>query len=428
MEDLIPKNCQMGGETMKKIGKKIGLLSSVVLAATAVLAAPSHAASSITLVAADYDGNGATQAFWNDLAKTFQAANADIKVNVQIVNWNDINQKVATLVSTGQVPDIVNDNLYSGRAAAGLLYKVSDVLPASVVDNIIPAFLNNSTYNGVPYAVPDLASARALFYNKDILTKAGIANPPTTWAELIAAEKAIKAKVPGVYPYAIPLGPEEAQAEFAIWAGGNGGQYYTNGKWTVNSTANIKAAAFLKSQAASGYTEPHPEQCDRTKCAQALFAAGKAAFIDGAIFFPAWLKANGGSGINYGVGAFPHNEGKNAITLGVQDYFSFFNGNKNATSIGKFMSYFFQPGNYANFLKATGGFIPATKDAGAAAAKDPVLGPFIKLLPNAVFYPGTVATWGTVQGAIQQKIGGIITGSPSGVLSDIQATALKAKA
>ena len=215
---------------MKKLSKRVGLLGSVVLAATALLSVPAHAATTITLVAADYDGNGQTTAFWNNLSKSFTAANPDINVNVQIVNWNDINQKVATLVSTGQTPDIVNDNLYSGRAAAGLLYKASDVLPQSVLDNIVPAFLNNSMYNGAAYAVPDLASARALFYNKDILAKAGVTTVPQTWTQLTAALKAIKDKVPGVYPYAIPLGPEEAQAEWAIWSGGNGGQYYDGKK------------------------------------------------------------------------------------------------------------------------------------------------------------------------------------------------------
>ena len=99
--------------------------------------------------------------------------------------------------------------------------------------------MNNSKYNGVAYALPDLASARALFYNKDILAKAGIKKLPTTWTELEATLKTIKAKVKGVYPYVIPLGPEEAQAEFSIWAGGNGGLIFSDGKWVINSKANV---------------------------------------------------------------------------------------------------------------------------------------------------------------------------------------------
>jgi multiple sugar transport system substrate-binding protein len=415
---------------MKKLSTKVALLGSVVLGATTLLSLPAHAATTITAVVADYDGNGATAAFWTNLSKSFTAANPDITVNVQTVNWNDINQKVATLVSTNQTPDIVNDNLFSGRAAAGLLYKDSEVLPQSVIDNIIPTFLNNSMYNGDAYAVPDLASARALFWNKDILAKAGVTSIPQTWAQLNTAMAAIKAKVPGVYPYAVPLGPEEAQAEWAIWAGGNGGQYYnsTTNKWTINSTSNVVTGLYLQNMVKNGYTEPNPDKCDRTACAQALFAAGKAAFIDGSVFFPGWLKSNGGSAINYGVGPFVHNTGHSSITLGVQDYFTFFKANNHAAEIGKFMTYFFQPDNYAAFLKATGGFIPATKDAGAKAATDPALAPFVALLPHAIFYPDRQATWGTVQGAVQQKIGGIVNGNVTSVLNAIQKTAVNAKA
>ena len=37
--------------------------------------------------------------------------------------------------------------------------------------------------------------------------------------------------------YAMPLGPEEAQAEFSIWMFNNGGDWKTDGKWTINSPA-----------------------------------------------------------------------------------------------------------------------------------------------------------------------------------------------
>ena len=46
--------------------------------------------------------------------------------------------------------------------------------------------------DGVTWAVPDLASARALYYNADILEAAGV-EVPTTWDEMTAACEAIKA-------------------------------------------------------------------------------------------------------------------------------------------------------------------------------------------------------------------------------------------
>ena len=71
--------------------------------------------------------------------------------------------------------------------------------------------------------------------------------------------------------------------------------------------------------------------------------------------------------------------------------------------------------------------IPATKSAGAKAASDPALAPFIKLLPNAVFYPGDVASWNSVKGQIQQGIGQVVSGDPAAVLGQLQTAAAAAK-
>jgi multiple sugar transport system substrate-binding protein len=403
------------------IAAALGLIATTALGVSASKAAGTV---ELKMVAADYAN---MQPYWDGLAAKFTAANPGIKVAVNVVSWDTIDDKVKTLIATGQTPDVVNKGDYSDAAAAGLLYKASEMVSPATLADIVPTFLNNSKYNGVAYAVPDLASARALFYNKDILAKAGIKKLPTTWLQLVTTLQIIKRKVPGVYPYAIPLGPEEAQAEFAIWAGGNGGRMFANGKWTLNSKANIDTMTYIKKLTAGKLTEPNPAKCDRTACAQTLFAAGKAAFINGSVFLPSWLQANGGAKINLGSGAFVHNAGQKAVTLGVQDYFTAYKANGHSAEITKWMDFIFQPDNYAGFLKAAGGFIPATKSAGAAAAKDPALAPFIALLPSAIFYPGDQAAWPAVKGALQQTIGTATIGDPAAVLNGLQTKAEAAK-
>jgi len=416
---------------MKKFTRVSAIAASLALGTSmAIGVTASHAATTLTMIAADYPGDGSTQQNqWNDFATRFHAANPDITVNVTVKSWNDIDQYVATQIAAGKTPDVVNKGDYSAPAASGLLYPASQMVSASTLSDILPTFLNNSKYNGTVYALPDLASARALFYNKDLLTKAGITTLPTTWAQLTTVLGTIHRKLPGVYGYALPLGPEEAQAEFNIWAGGNGGQYYdyATSKWVLNSAANVATATYLKSLVSKGYTEPNPDKCDRTACAQALFAAGKAVFINGSVFLGSWLKANGGAKINFGTGSFVSNTGHKAVTLGVQDYFTAYKANGNQAAIQKWMDFIFQPANYAKFLVAAGGFIPATKSAGAKAASDPALAPFIKLLPNAVFYPGDIASWNAVKGQIQQGIGQAVTGNPNSVLNSLQTQAAAAK-
>ena len=406
---------------MKKVTRRTALVAALALVAgTAVGATSANAADvQLKMVAADYAN---MQPFWDDLATKFAAKNPGITVKVDVVSWDVVDDKVKTLIATGQTPDVVNKGDYSAAAAEGLLYRADEMVSSATLADIVPTFLNNSMYKGVAYAVPDLASARALFYNKDILKKAGVTKLPTTWTELEAVLKKIKAKVPGVYPYAIPLGPEEAQAEFSIWAGGNGGVMFKNGKWTLNSKENVAAMTFLKKLTDQKLTQPNPAKCDRTACAQTLFAAGKAAFINGSVFLPGWLKDNGGAALKLGSGSFVAAPGKKPVTLGVQDYFTAYKANGHKAEIAKWMDFIFEPTNYAAFLKAAGGFIPATKSAGAAAAKDPALAPFIKLLPSAIFYPGDQAAWPAVKGAVQQSIGTALT-NPQKTMDALQAKA-----
>ena len=109
--------------------------------------------------------------------------------------------------------------------------------------------------------------------------------------------------------------------------------------------------------------------------------------------------------MNCGVAPFPANDGKESITLGVQDYFFGFKKEGNQEAVQKFLSFLFEPDNYAGFLEAAGGFLPATISAGEAMSSDPALAPFIEVLPSAIFYPSDQAAWPAVQTAVQQTIG-----------------------
>jgi multiple sugar transport system substrate-binding protein len=409
--------------------RRIAAIAAIGLATSlAVTAAPAHAADThIKLVMASY--TDAMTPYYTDLITRFEAANPGIKVDLDVVAWPEIGTKVKTLIASGQSPDIVNNDEFSGEAAAGLLYKATEIVSAATLADIIPAFMKNSEYNGVAYAVPDLASARAFFYNKDILKGAGVKTPPATWNDLLAASKMIKAKYPTVYPVGLPLGVEEAQAEFTVWGGGNGGRLYdakTN-KYTIDTPQYLGALNFLKKLVDSKYTQPNPGTCNRTDCAWTLFAKGKIAMVDGGVFLPDWLSKNGGAAINWGAAPFPHNTGQSDVTLGVQDYFKGYKANGHSAEIKKFLDFLFVAENYQGFLKAAGGFIPATKSAGVIAAKDKIIGPYVALLPKAIFYPGTIGSWSTCKSAIIPSMATAMA-NPKKALQDIQKKCDKANA
>lgn len=409
---------------MNKLTKRsfAALASLGLVAGALVVAAPAQAAPiTIKVLTPNYTDNMA--AYYKDLETRFMAANPDIKVEHENVSWDDILVKGRTLISTKSYPDVLNLNTFSEFAVEGLLYKTSDLFTEAKLSDFVTAFRDNSKYNGVEYAVPDLASARMFFINKALFYGAGNTKIPTTWAEVTAASKKIKAKYGSkVYPLAIPLGSEEAQAEFQIWAGGNGGRYFDEktSKWVINSKENLETLNQLKAWVKAGYTQPNPASTNRTDAFK-LFSQGKVAMINASVFFPSTLK-DYKSKVDYGVAPFPAaNSSKKPITLGVQDYFMAFKKPGNQDAVSKYLNFLYEGKNYAGFLKATGGFIPATKSASTEV--DSSLLPFIEQLPNAIFYPGTLGSWGTVVAKITTQIGTGITKDAKTVLNSLQTTA-----
>jgi multiple sugar transport system substrate-binding protein len=188
---------------------------------------------SIKLVAAEYSKDN-TAAFWKQFAEKYKAKTG-VNLDVQVVSWDSIDQQSSTMIQNNNAPDVLNLNVYASYAKDRLLYSADEVLSPAVKSDVLDAFVKSGTYQDKMYGMPDLSSARALFYNKDLFTKAGIAAPPKTWDEFEADAKKVQALGDGNIGYAMPLGPEESQGEFSIWTFNNGGDWKADGKWVINS-------------------------------------------------------------------------------------------------------------------------------------------------------------------------------------------------
>src|SRR4051794_34606042 len=286
-------------------------------------------ASSIKLVAAEYSKSN-TAKFWSDFAQKYQQKTGT-KLDVQVISWDDIDQQSSTMIQNGNPPDILNLNVYASYAKDNLLYSADEVLPPAVKSDLLDAFVKSGTYNGKLYGMPDLSSARALFYNKDLFSKAGISKPPTTWAEFEADAKKISALGDGTVGYAMPLGPEEAQAEFSIWMFNNGGDWKTNDKWTINSPQNVDTLTFLKSLSVTDkVTQNNPGKTDRTDGAFPLFQSGRAGMVVG--FSPLAATLDKDAKVQYATAPMPTKAGGAPATYGVTDYLMAFKkpGNQDA--------------------------------------------------------------------------------------------------
>ena len=194
-----------------------------------------------------------------NFVKKFEEANPGIKLNLEVVSWNDVYTVVSTRISNNNAPDILNLDSFADYANEGLLMPVKDYCPDELFNDFFPSFIAQSVIDDTVWAVPDLASARALYYNADLLEQAGV-EVPTTWAELEDACQALVDFYGGdVYPWGIDMTTDEGQAAFAYYAWGNDGGFVdADGNWIITCDANVVALEFAFGLYTKGYTYPNP--------------------------------------------------------------------------------------------------------------------------------------------------------------------------
>ena len=115
-----------------------------------------------------------TQDWWTEFEKTFEEANKDIDLNIEIVSWNDIYSVVNTRISSNEQPDILNISGFADYVADELLMPAEDYVSSELKDNFVPSFWESNEMDGTVWALPILASCRSLFCNMDLLKESRI--------------------------------------------------------------------------------------------------------------------------------------------------------------------------------------------------------------------------------------------------------------
>lgn len=371
----------------------------------------------LTMLAATYSDK--TKALWEEVISGFEKDHPGVTVELEMQSWENINDVIRTRVQSNQAPDILSIDAFAGYVEDELLYSADEVLSQQTIDDFQEAFKENASMNGKQYGFPLIASARALFVNNDLLEKAGVTEPPTTWDELYDAAKAITEKT-DAYGYGLPLGSEEAQAEAGIWFFGGGGGYGDATKITVDTPQNLEAARFMKKLYDDGLTQPDAGATQRTPMLD-QFIQGKFGMAVGLPPIVGMIKDKNPD-LDYSVVDIPTKSGEK-VTLGVADHLMAFRNNEDkGKEIGAFLDYFYKTENYIKFVD-TEGFLPVTV-SGAENTTNKDMEPFNALLPHAKFYPSTNPAWSATQAAMQSQIGLIATGKdPKEVLAGIQAEA-----
>ncbi|MDD3335094.1 MAG: extracellular solute-binding protein [Eubacteriales bacterium] len=368
----------------------------------------------------------------SNFVKLFEEANPGIKLNLQVVSWNDVHTEVSTRISNNNAPDILNIDSFTEYVADDLLMPVSDYCPEELYNDFFPSFIAESVVNDVVWAVPDLASARALYYNVGMFEEVGI-EVPTTWAELRDAAQAIVDFYNGdVYPWGIDMTTDEGQAAFCYMAwSNNGGFVDADGNWTINSDENVAAIQNMVDLYKDGFTNPNPATQTRYDL-QDMFGAGKLAMVIAPNSLPTYLAEKNYTDIKLATASIPHNDGAVSGSVGVMDRIMAFKDESapdqaaRNEAIGKFLSFFYDPANYVGWVSMEG-FLPAVNSAVASLVEaDPSFQAWLDVLAGCQFYPATKTEWNDVRVGIIDAEQRAINGEDVKTLLDaLQATVAK---
>ena len=369
----------------------------------------------IDLLVPSYSDN--TKSLWEDVIDGFEEANPGITVNLEVQSWDNLESVIATKVQSGEAPDIYNGGPFVGFAADDLLYPVEDVTSPETFSDFQESFLANEEYDGTAYALPFIASARALFVNNDLLSQAGV-EAPTDWDSLLDAAVAVSGLGGGIAGYGMPLGSEEAQAEAAVWLWGGGGSFGDADAITIDTPENLVGAEQIKKMIDAGATQADPGSTQRSPLMD-IFVQGK---IGMQVGLPPTVGqiAEGNPDLDYSIVPIPTKDGS-PFTLGVADQLmAFQNDGDKQEAITAFFDYFYSADVYVPWVQAEG-FLPVTKSGADALADDEALAPFLEVLPDAQFYPSTNESWSTADGAFKSLFGQLQSSSAADVLAEIQA-------
>lgn len=382
-----------------------------------------------------------TQEWWPTFEKDFEDTYSNIDLNIEIVSWNDLYTVVSTRIGTDQAPDILNIDTFADYVADDLLVPAEEYTSDELKAKLIPSFWSANELDGTVWALPILASCRALFCNMDLLNEAGVTAPPKTWDEVDAACQAIKDKFGGsIVPWGLDISQDEGQAAFSYYTWNNGGGFVDEkGDWALNSEANVEAMNYIKSLIDNGYCNANP-YTDTRYPLQDAFNAGSQAMMIGACNM---MSAD--SEVNYVVADLPTQTGT-PVAMGVCDRLMVFDSSVTASknsdeaarldAVSKFFDFFYDTNRYSEYMVFEG-FLPVTTDSSELLSKSAdqfavggtgapgdseYFANFSSILLSCDFYPSSRSEWIDVKQGVIEAEQRICQGEDAqAVLDEIQA-------
>lgn len=212
-----------------------------------------------------------TITFWNvftgsdgdilkEIVNKYNSENkSGIKINMDIMPNDQLQQKLPAAIATNTAPDMVLfgvENL-APYVKSGSLMDISDFWDTMKVDksNFLDSVVKLSQVDGKQYGIPMQYNVSYLYWNKDLFKQAGLdpESPPKTLDEL--AGYAVKLTKPEKNQFGLALPKDVTYLQF-LWANGGNVDDPKANKNLLNSKENLKTLEWLQDLAVNKKVSP----------------------------------------------------------------------------------------------------------------------------------------------------------------------------
>jgi putative chitobiose transport system substrate-binding protein len=140
------------------------------------------------------------------LIADFTKENPTAEVEWVDVPWADMEQKILSAIASNTAPDVANLNPQFATKLAEKNALVDMQTAISPQDRALyfPNIWKSNQLGGKTFGLPWYVSTDVTIYNRDLFAKAGITQPPKTYAQLAIAAKQLKAKT-GKYAFMLTM-------------------------------------------------------------------------------------------------------------------------------------------------------------------------------------------------------------------------------
>lgn len=293
----------------------------------------------------------ATEAAALKLIPEFNKTHKNLKIVMHVTSPNDDTSQLATAIRAGDPPDLVGLNdidvpEFSHEGALTNITKYVNALPYK--KELSPGHLALAAIGNQYYGVPYLSDLSVLWYNKVLFKKAGIASPPTTFAQIgTDAAKISKLSTPSKPVYGFSFaGDCQGCLGFTmlpdIWASGQHLIKGPLGSQTANVQHNapLKALLSLYSQIWKNHEAPAADQTqDGTTWGQD-FGKGNVGILPGDYGFFNTFEKEGLPAADFADVPLPGENGGHGSTFDGGDDFVIPEGAKNPSGAWEVVKWF----------------------------------------------------------------------------------------